>query len=55
MATAQVAGAVVVTAILTPILTGVFSKMAKRDNAKKGIIDPEDAPPAEPAEEKKPE
>ncbi len=58
MATAQVAGAVVVTAILTPILTGVFSKLAKRDNAKKGIVDPAEAEAAAAetrSEEKKPE
>jgi len=39
MATAQVAGAVVVTAILTPILTGIFAKKAKEQNAAKGIVE----------------
>ena len=34
MATAQVAGAMVITAIFCPILTGVFAGMAKKKQAK---------------------
>lgn len=43
VATAQVAAAVVVTAILTPILTGVVSRQAKKANAAKGIKDDDNA------------